>query len=200
MQTILGAGGAIGTELLSQLAERGRPVRLASRHPKPAAGADSNMVMYLVARTGEAGAGAIVWLTYAVSPRLVSPQPVISANMRPEPQGRVVHVVVAEAVGPETVFRLYRADATKRIASLPLSLDPERKEEWPEPSRAESELKYSAPRGSACVVASVDVTPASSGVSIHARREPTGCAALRVTFEPLTGRWSEVVVQPESKQ
>jgi nucleoside-diphosphate-sugar epimerase len=40
MRTILGAGGAIGTELLSQLAERARPVRLASRHPKPTAGAD----------------------------------------------------------------------------------------------------------------------------------------------------------------
>jgi nucleoside-diphosphate-sugar epimerase len=38
MHTMLGAGGAIGIELVSQLAKKGRRIRLVSRNPKPAAG------------------------------------------------------------------------------------------------------------------------------------------------------------------
>lgn len=40
MTTILGAGGAIGVELAKLLAAEGKPFRLVSRNPKPAAGAD----------------------------------------------------------------------------------------------------------------------------------------------------------------
>jgi nucleoside-diphosphate-sugar epimerase len=40
MHTILGAGGAIGVELVSELAARGRRIRLVSRNPKPDTGAD----------------------------------------------------------------------------------------------------------------------------------------------------------------
>lgn len=39
MQTILGAGGAIGTELVKELAHAGQPVRLVGRNPKPVQGA-----------------------------------------------------------------------------------------------------------------------------------------------------------------
>jgi nucleoside-diphosphate-sugar epimerase len=39
MQTILGAGGAIGTELVKELAHAGQPVRLVGRKPKPVQGA-----------------------------------------------------------------------------------------------------------------------------------------------------------------
>lgn len=39
MQTILGAGGAIGAQLLAQLAAAGAPVRLVGRRPQPAPGA-----------------------------------------------------------------------------------------------------------------------------------------------------------------
>jgi nucleoside-diphosphate-sugar epimerase len=39
MQTILGAGGAIGTELLKEFARTGQSVRLVSRNPKPIQGA-----------------------------------------------------------------------------------------------------------------------------------------------------------------
>jgi len=41
MQTILGAGGAIGTELLNELLRARRPVRLVARNPKPVAGAQT---------------------------------------------------------------------------------------------------------------------------------------------------------------
>src|SRR5258708_5236077 len=41
MQTILGAGGAIGTELLDELLRARRPVRLVARNPKPVAGAET---------------------------------------------------------------------------------------------------------------------------------------------------------------
>ena len=41
MQTILGAGGAIGTELLNELLRARRPVRLVARNPKPVAGAET---------------------------------------------------------------------------------------------------------------------------------------------------------------
>jgi nucleoside-diphosphate-sugar epimerase len=40
MHTILGAGGAIGVELVSELANRGRRIRLVSRNPKSDAGPD----------------------------------------------------------------------------------------------------------------------------------------------------------------
>ena len=40
MHTILGAGGAIGIELISHLAEKGLRIRLVSRNPKSADGAD----------------------------------------------------------------------------------------------------------------------------------------------------------------
>lgn len=40
MHTILGAGGAIGVELVSELAKKGRRIRLVSRNPKPSAGTD----------------------------------------------------------------------------------------------------------------------------------------------------------------
>jgi nucleoside-diphosphate-sugar epimerase len=40
MHTILGTGGAIGVELVSELAKNGRRIRLVSRNPRPAAGAD----------------------------------------------------------------------------------------------------------------------------------------------------------------
>jgi uncharacterized protein YbjT (DUF2867 family) len=39
MFTILGAGGAIGDELVKELAARNEPIRLVSRNPKPSAGA-----------------------------------------------------------------------------------------------------------------------------------------------------------------
>jgi nucleoside-diphosphate-sugar epimerase len=39
MQTILGAGGEIGTELVKELAHAGQPVRLVGRNPKPVQGA-----------------------------------------------------------------------------------------------------------------------------------------------------------------
>jgi putative NADH-flavin reductase len=39
MQTILGAGGAIGTELVEEFARTGHTVRLVSRNPKPIQGA-----------------------------------------------------------------------------------------------------------------------------------------------------------------
>src|SRR6266496_1897086 len=39
MQTILGAGGAIGTELVRELAQMREPVRLVGRHPRSAPGA-----------------------------------------------------------------------------------------------------------------------------------------------------------------
>jgi nucleoside-diphosphate-sugar epimerase len=39
MHTILGAGGAIGTELARELARAGRPVRLVARNPRPVEGA-----------------------------------------------------------------------------------------------------------------------------------------------------------------
>ena len=39
MQTILGAGGAIGTELIKELAHAGQPVRLVGRNPKLVQGA-----------------------------------------------------------------------------------------------------------------------------------------------------------------
>lgn len=40
MHTILGTGGAIGVELVSELAKKGRRIRLVSRNPKPDTGAD----------------------------------------------------------------------------------------------------------------------------------------------------------------
>jgi len=39
MHTILGAGGAIGTQLLKELARTGQPVRLVARSPKSVPGA-----------------------------------------------------------------------------------------------------------------------------------------------------------------
>ena len=41
MQTILGAGGAIGTELARELARARQPARLVARNPKPIAGAQT---------------------------------------------------------------------------------------------------------------------------------------------------------------
>src|SRR5690242_19309774 len=41
MQTILGAGGAIGNEVANELLRARRPVRLVARNPKPMAGAET---------------------------------------------------------------------------------------------------------------------------------------------------------------
>ncbi len=71
MITILGAGGAIGNELVNVLAAKGQPFRLVGRHPKPTSGAAETLAADLTDRdqTMRAVAGSsvvhlLVGLTY----------------------------------------------------------------------------------------------------------------------------------------
>jgi nucleoside-diphosphate-sugar epimerase len=73
MQTILGAGGAIGTELVKELARAGQRVRLVSRNPKLAEGAVeavpadiSNLDQTIQAVSGSAVVHLLVGLKYDV--------------------------------------------------------------------------------------------------------------------------------------
>src|ERR1700724_326483 len=74
MVSILGAGGAIGNELLNELATRNEPVRLVSRHPKMVLGATeavaadlSNFDDTLKAMAGSRVAFLVVGLKYDVN-------------------------------------------------------------------------------------------------------------------------------------
>jgi len=62
MQTILGAGGAIGVQLLRELAAAGETVRLVGRHPRAAAGASETVAADLTdaEQTARAVAGSRV--------------------------------------------------------------------------------------------------------------------------------------------
>ena len=62
MHTILGAGGAIGMELVSHLAKKGLRIRLVSRNPKGPAGADQVVAADLanLDQTISAVAGSVV--------------------------------------------------------------------------------------------------------------------------------------------
>src|ERR1700686_4646554 len=74
MQTILGAGGAIGTELVRELAHTGQSVRLVGRNPKLAQGATeavsadiSNLDQTISAVSGSTVVYLLVGLKYDVS-------------------------------------------------------------------------------------------------------------------------------------
>jgi nucleoside-diphosphate-sugar epimerase len=74
MQTILGAGGAIGTELVRELAHARQPVRLVGRHPKPVPGARavasadiSNLDQTVSAVSGSTVVYLLVGLKYDLS-------------------------------------------------------------------------------------------------------------------------------------
>src|SRR6202140_3360058 len=74
MQTILGAGGAIGTELVRELAHTGQSVRLVGRNPKLAQGATeavsadiSNLDQTISAVFGSTVVHLVVGLKYDVS-------------------------------------------------------------------------------------------------------------------------------------
>ena len=80
MQTILGAGGAIGTELLNELVRRRQPVRLVGRNPKQVQGVTETVSADLsdLAQTISAVAGStivhlLVGLKYDVKARAVAP-------------------------------------------------------------------------------------------------------------------------------
>ena len=70
MQTILGAGGAIGTELVRELARARQPVRLVARNPKPVEGAEavsadiSNLDQTIAAVSGSTVVHLLVGLKY----------------------------------------------------------------------------------------------------------------------------------------
>jgi nucleoside-diphosphate-sugar epimerase len=70
MQTILGAGGAIGTELVRELARARQPVRLVARNPKPVEGAEavsaniSNLDQTIEAVSGSTVVQLLVGLKY----------------------------------------------------------------------------------------------------------------------------------------
>src|ERR1700693_899628 len=70
MQTILGAGGAIGTELVRELARARQPVRLVARNPKPVEGAEavsadiSNLDQTIEAVSGSTVVHLLVGLKY----------------------------------------------------------------------------------------------------------------------------------------
>jgi nucleoside-diphosphate-sugar epimerase len=73
MHTILGTGGAIGVELVSELAARGRRIRLVSRNPKSSAGPDqvvsadlANLDQTIKAVAGSQVAYLLVGLKYDV--------------------------------------------------------------------------------------------------------------------------------------
>jgi len=85
MQTILGAGGAIGTELLKELARTGQPVRLVGRNPRLVQGAAeavsadlSNLDQTVSAVSGSTVLHLVVGLKYDVGvwrelwPRIMS--------------------------------------------------------------------------------------------------------------------------------
>jgi len=57
MITILGAGGAVGDELVKELIARGEPIRLVSRNPKPVAG-----VAETVAARGPGSSSSITYI------------------------------------------------------------------------------------------------------------------------------------------
>jgi nucleoside-diphosphate-sugar epimerase len=70
MQTILGAGGAIGTELVRELVRARQPVRLVARNPKPVEGAEavsadiSNLDQTIAAVSGSTVVHLLVGLKY----------------------------------------------------------------------------------------------------------------------------------------
>jgi len=70
MQTILGAGGAIGTELVKELARVRQPVRLVARNPRPVEGAEavsadiSNLDQTIGAVSGSTVVHLLVGLKY----------------------------------------------------------------------------------------------------------------------------------------
>jgi nucleoside-diphosphate-sugar epimerase len=70
MQTILGAGGTIGTELARELVRARRPVRVVARNPKPAGGAEavsadiSNLDQTIGAVSGSTVVHLVVGLKY----------------------------------------------------------------------------------------------------------------------------------------
>lgn len=70
MQTILGAGGAIGNELLKELLQARKPVRLVARNPKPVNGAEtraadiSNLDETVKAVAGSTAVHLLVGLKY----------------------------------------------------------------------------------------------------------------------------------------
>jgi nucleoside-diphosphate-sugar epimerase len=70
MQTILGAGGAIGTELARELVRARQPVRLVARNPKPVEGAEtvsadiSNLDQTIKAVSGSTVVHLVVGLKY----------------------------------------------------------------------------------------------------------------------------------------
>src|ERR1700693_3237401 len=73
MDTTLGAGGAIGVELVRVLAARGRRIRLVSRNPKSSAGPDqvvsadlANLDQTVKAVAGSQVAYLLVGLKYEV--------------------------------------------------------------------------------------------------------------------------------------
>jgi hypothetical protein len=168
-------------------------------HTKPAAGADSNRVFYVVVSGGGPGLDSLIWLTYENVQEFVSPKAVFSANLLATGQD-MGYLVMAKSIGTETLFRLYDLDLKKHAGSLPLHLDPERKEEWPKPAEPRSEVSYSEPSGTGCTVASIEVLSEHDNLLVRAHREPSGCALLQTTFDPHSQRWSKVMVLSDRKR
>jgi hypothetical protein len=166
---------------------------------KPAAGADSNRVFYVMVSGGYPGSDRLIWLTYENVPEFVSPKPIFSANLLATGQD-VGYLVMAKSIGTETLFRLYNLDLKKQAGSLPLHLDPERKEEWPTPAEPRSEVSYSEPPGTGCTVASIEVLSEAGNLLVRIHREPSGCAPLQTTFDPHSQRWSKVMVLSDKKR
>ena len=165
---------------------------------KPVAGAESNQLDYLVLGEVPSQSGKVIWLIYRALSASLRPQPKFTVGIGSSEEEGKVEVVTAASTGSNTIFSYYRADTTKTIADFPLRLDPERKEEWPAPSKPQSEMTYTGRANDGCEVDSLSVTVVQGSISIKAGRG-AACPALVVAFEPKTAKWSYVALEVKAE-
>jgi hypothetical protein len=196
----LHAPGAEGklTLYMRQVSLPSPAARIRYLYSNAAGGVDSDLIFYLASSPTDPTHGAINWIVYDLSVFY----PVFSGDIVVPSDKSAAYVVLARSVGcgAETRFAIYDLDPVTSVASLPLRLDLERKEEWPRPSKALSEVTYQSPRKEiGCGVASIEASSEGKKIVIRGYRTPSTCGTIQTTFDPVSKQWSEIETHSDDK-
>jgi hypothetical protein len=162
-------------------------------YTKPAAGADSNLAFYVRVTSDDDSNSSVAWVIYETAPEFMNPKPIFKAALHAGERTKFTKpwLALTEEMGDETMLKMYEIDYTKQITKTPLSLDPERKEEWPTPSQPRSSISYKDAPRIACNVSNIAFSVSVERALVRAHREPKGCTPLEAVFDSQKGSWSK---------
>jgi hypothetical protein len=148
---------------------------------------------------GQPSSRHVVWIQYAYIDRTIRPAQIWDAAIASPVHEDEAYVVVSKSASWDVTLSIYRVDLRNSSIAFPVTLAPERFDEWPKPSPPPvSTMRKKLVDKDVSGVRHIKAGIRDGEIHIECEREQPSTPTVKFVFSPKSGTWSQS--KPEAPQ